>query len=98
METEQGNDYVPPENMLKLEIALGSQHVPSVINGSHDFLSGRHEIHPTIALPALVRFTEMMTNQMKYRMRRPLVIRSIVRAKEVLLHDEAVMENVDAIL
>lgn len=51
-----------------------------------------------MALTALVMFTDTITNQMNHASRRPFVRRSIVNAKDVLLHDEAVILQVEAIL
>ena len=66
--------------------------------GSHAFCTGAHPSHPIMALTAFVMFTDTMTNHMNQDSRLPLVSRSIVIAKEVLLQHEAVMLKVEAIL
>lgn len=83
--------------MLNLAAAFPSQHFPSIV-GSHAFWRGTHPSHPTMALTAFVTFTVTMTNHMNRDSRRPFVSRSIVIAKDVLLHDEAVMLKVEEIL
>lgn len=89
---------LPPENMLKLAGAVPSQHRPPSSVGSQAFCTGVHPSHPIMALTAFVTFTDTMTNHMNHDSRLPLVSRSIVIAKEVLLHEEAVMLKVEATL
>ena len=66
-----------------------------MIVGFHDFWMGWQEIHATMALPALVKFMDMMMNQIKNLSFRSVILRSVM-AKDVLLHADAVMRKVEA--
>jgi len=78
--------------MPKVGYTCGSQHVPRRV-GIHVLATGAQRTHKKRAFKSMARFIEMMMAHRSQR-QRPVISRSRVSAKAVLLHTAARMDSV----